>query len=153
MGPGRRPMGTDASMNSWKVVLYKINSIVMKKIIVWFLKKQQSISSWFFLEGRAPNAPRLNPHLNDVRHWLLRFIMNIFSNYFTDISTLDNANLRNENMVKVGRRAACIIADLCNVVEEIHQAKRCVQTFLNNARYTICNITQVTEDKIIWCPV
>jgi hypothetical protein len=112
-------------------------------------KKQQSISSWFFLEGRAPNASRLNPHLNDVRHWLLRFIMNIFSNYFTDISTLDNANLRNENMVKVGRRAACIIADLCNVVEEIHQAKRCVQTFLNNARYTICNITQVTEDKII----
>jgi len=52
-------------------------------------------------------------------------------------------------MVKVGRRAACIIADLRNVVEEIHQAKHCVQTFLNNTRYTICNVTQVTEDKII----
>ncbi|XP_076115967.1 serine/threonine-protein kinase TBK1-like isoform X1 [Mytilus galloprovincialis] len=51
-----------------------------------------------------------------------------------DISTLDNANLRNEMLVKVGRKAACIIAYLCNTVEDIHRAKKCVQTFRSDLR-------------------
>lgn len=53
---------------------------------------------------------------------------------FIDISTLDNANLRNEMLVKVGRKAACIIAYLCNTVEDIHRAKKCVQTFRSDLR-------------------
>lgn len=51
-----------------------------------------------------------------------------------DISTLDNANLRNEMLVKVGRKAACIIAYLCNTVEDIHRSKQCVQTFRSDLR-------------------
>ena len=51
-----------------------------------------------------------------------------------EISSLDNANLRNEVLVKVGRRAACIIADLCKAVKEIHRAKQSVHKFIDISR-------------------
>lgn len=67
------------------------------------------------------------------------------SNIQTEITSLDNANLRNEVLVKVARKGSRIIANICNTVTDIHMAKKSVQNFINESRER--NATKIEEIK------